>query len=143
MRRFRGLSFVLFKEDIVSLAPVKFDGWNRFRVSSDMCPLLLFLSGAYILQKFQISCHLSISVKESFSRPFNKCVSRMILCFSVPRWLRSLKQYREVEALWFWLGTVNWKFWYVEFGFVVLVTASFTLSCACVGFGKSSGCFND
>ncbi|WZZ80239.1 hypothetical protein YC2023_100811 [Brassica napus] len=60
----------------------------------------------------------------------------MVLCFSVPRWLRSLKQYREVEALWFWLGTVNWKFRYVEFGFVVLVTASFTLSCACVGFGK-------
>ncbi|KAF3510276.1 hypothetical protein F2Q69_00008668 [Brassica cretica] len=46
-------------------------------------------------------------------------------------------------ALWFWLGTVNWRFRYVEFGFVVLVTASFTLFCACVGFGKSSGCFND
>ncbi|KAL0663313.1 hypothetical protein Bca4012_100150 [Brassica carinata] len=34
--------------------------------------------------------------------------------------------------LWFWLGTVNWRFKYVDFGFVVLVTASFTLSCACV-----------
>ncbi|KAF3513875.1 hypothetical protein F2Q69_00002727 [Brassica cretica] len=60
----------------------------------------------------------------------------------VPRWLRSLKQYREVEALWSWLGTVNWRFRYVAFCFVVLVTASLTLSCVCVVFGKSSGCFN-
>ncbi|CAF2313811.1 unnamed protein product, partial [Brassica napus] len=47
------------------------------------------------------------------------------------------------QVLWFWLGIVNWRFRYVEFGFVVLVTASLTLSCACMGFRKSSGCFND
>lgn len=27
---------------------------------------------------------------------------------------------------------MNWRFKFVEFGFAVLVTASFTLSCACV-----------
>ena len=35
----------------------------------------------------------------------------------------------------FWLCTVNWRFRYVS-----LVSASLTISCACVVLGKSSGC---
>ncbi|KAG5388132.1 hypothetical protein IGI04_029673 [Brassica rapa subsp. trilocularis] len=52
----------------------------------------------------------------------------------------SVKQYKEVEVLsflmkCFWLCTVNWRFRYLS-----LVSASLTISCACVVLAKSSGC---
>ncbi|XP_056867152.1 uncharacterized protein LOC130512807 [Raphanus sativus] len=51
-----------------------------------------------ISEKFQVA--LSRSRKESFSRPSNRCIVRLVFCSRVPRWLRLVEAYyNEVKGI--------------------------------------------